>query len=969
MNKKPLFLAVLLALSAGAEAGNNDDPYFSAVSTTNAVTYNGEELTPSPHNDGEAIRVINGGDLTLTIADGKTLKIDSQVSRDANLSNRTYGSVIQVVGSKAKILGGAFEANKADSYAAEENTDPQNQSYFWMDGNSGNATLSFETAKTSFTGSVRYGAVTQGKTDLTFKNGVSMEVDRSESLSATTASALYIYNTSLSTPSTLTVGGDSTFTIRTGVNDTYAQGIMLFMGVKSSFNGKNTLTIDTSKSAKLKSITALQNYNQSIDPVKNDFISNGAFTIDVTSNGVAPALGVVNVGTMSFDDLNLKFDQVGVGSIGILSPAAAQNNRIDIDRLTFNATNTKPMQALQAGAGTVNVREATINFADPSSNLALNAFGAGWITVSDSLSIKADIAMRAKDKAQIDVKKNFETTSDSLLFAGIFDNELPQATAENPNPVKPEQAPVVKINSSGEGLVRFTGATILHNHDAGSALEMTVGSINTALTDQSFWNVTSPSLLTKLTLGKNARLNFYIDDKSPVYNVEEASMITIEGNNPVTLTKDSGSGISLVVSGVELKKDDTLGLILSPGGFTLDGSTLAAGADLEALKKEDLSVTEIASISRLSESKLTADRYDLLMQTDKRLIAKIKEKKVTPPDPKPDAKPDPKPGPQPDPKPDPKPEPKPSVINPQTDSLMESSVSTFGTLFAADDLFVDSVLRSRDGAHQEGLFAVARAGKWSLNTRTDVDMTAVTGLVGYAARAGATEFGGFLEMGHSSYDTMTPAKLGDVKGTGRHNYAGLGLYVDYATPVDGLALTGYVKAGAFSNHFNATLVNEKVDFDRTKVYWDMHLGAHYDWNVEKLRNRTFFSYFYDGTESSSYRIADSEKVSGATFDYDALNAHRVQVGNLMEYALSDTLRPYFGVTLEKTLSAKAKGSATDSEGTLALHSSTMDGTTGILSAGWSYLNPAATFEFGVGVNGYIGARQGATAQVQANWKF
>ncbi len=324
MNKKPLFLAVLLALSAGAEAGNNDDPYFSAVSTTNAVTYNGEELTPSPHNDGEAIRVINGGDLTLTIADGKTLKIDSQVSRDANLSNRTYGSVIQVVGSKAKILGGAFEANKADSYAAEENTDPQNQSYFWMDGNSGNATLSFETAKTSFTGSVRYGAVTQGKTDLTFKNGVSMEIDRSESLSATTASALYIYNTSLSTPSTLTVGGDSTFTIRTGVNDTYAQGIMLFMGVKSSFNGKNTLTIDTSKSAKLKSITALQNYNQSIDPVKNDFISNGAFTIDVTSNGVAPALGVVNVGTMSFDDLNLKFDQ-GAGLSRLLGLVSISN--------------------------------------------------------------------------------------------------------------------------------------------------------------------------------------------------------------------------------------------------------------------------------------------------------------------------------------------------------------------------------------------------------------------------------------------------------------------------------------------------------------------------------------------------------------------------------------------------------------------------------------------------------------------
>ena len=93
------------------------------------------------------------------------------------------------------------------------------------------------------------------------------------------------------------------------------------------------------------------------------------------------------------------------------------------------------------------------------------------------------------------------------------------------------------------------------------------------------------------------------------------------------------------------------------------------------------------------------------------------------------------------------------------------------------------------------------------------------------------------------------------------------------------------------------------------------------------------------------------------------------MGNLFEYQYTPTQRPYFGLTLEQTISAKAKGTATDKDGTLKLTSSDMAGTTGILSAGWNYTNPADTFEFEVGVNGYVGTRQGVSGQVQANWKF
>ena len=90
-------------------------------------------------------------------------------------------------------------------------------------------------------------------------------------------------------------------------------------------------------------------------------------------------------------------------------------------------------------------------------------------------------------------------------------------------------------------------------------------------------------------------------------------------------------------------------------------------------------------------------------------------------------------------------------------------------------------------------------------------------------------------MGHASYDTMAYAKIGDVLGHGRHNYAGIGLYADYGTSVEGLKLTGYLKGGAFSNHLNTQLVGQKVKFDNTGAYWGVHLGTHYDFQFVAVR--------------------------------------------------------------------------------------------------------------------------------------
>ena len=259
-----------------------------------------------------------------------------------------------------------------------------------------------------------------------------------------------------------------------------------------------------------------------------------------------------------------------------------------------------------------------------------------------------------------------------------------------------------------------------------------------------------------------------------------------------------------------------------------------------------------------------------------------------------------------------------------------------------------------------------------MDVRGDLETNVISGLLGYAVNLQGSEIGAFVEMGHGTYDTKTAvaSPLGKIRGDGKHNYVGLGVYGNYTTPWEWLHFTGYVKGGWLRNEFSAPIAGVSVDFDRTSNYWGAHLGMYGEVQAaEKIKNRTFLNYFYDGRESESYEASGSSAVAGARFHFDALNVHRVQAGSLFEYQHSSALRPYAAVTYEYAFKADAEGNARDHIGTLAMNGTDLEGSTGILSLGWTFMNRAKTFEFDGGVNGYVGVRKGVSAQLQAAWKF
>ena len=595
--------------------------------------------------------------------------------------------------------------------------------------------------------------------------------------------------------------------------------------------------------------------------------------------------------------------------------------------------------------------ETTFSGIGGSSTYGISAAGSAQAEISESLTIaNAAYALTGMGTASIDVQKDFVTTAGTT----------PTATT-----LWATNQASLKINSLGKGKVQFWGSTVINGN---ATLEMNVGSGNAA--EDSYWSVSGESKVTKLSVASNAALNFLVTP-AMVTNLANKAIVT----SKETVLLHSDSKIALAGTGFILTEGSQIPLIYSDNGIALDTlkNRLPAGKQLPDLKT-DLTVERLKSQARIETNQLTKDQYDLLVGDDaKTLVAEFTANPVPPtnPDPDPDKpNPDPdKPGTDPD-KPGTNPD-NPGTterVNEQTDALIQSSLTAASTLFAADELLIDSTIKSRQGVRQTGPFAAAKVGKYDLDVSGSADSTVISGLLGYAFNVQDSEVGGFMEMGHGTYDTKTAevgSLFGVAAGDGKHNYVGFGVYGNYATLVDWLHVTGYVKGGWLRSEFAVDLGGVDEDFDRTSNYWGAHLGVYGEFAVaDKFKNRTFINYFYDGREGENYRSK-----GGVEYHLDALNLHRAQVGSVFEYAYTSTLRPYVALTYEYAFKADAKGKFTDQDGSMALNAADLEGSTGIASMGWTYQNEAKSFEFDIGLNGYVGKRQGVSAQAQAAWKF
>ena len=299
---------------------------------------------------------------------------------------------------------------------------------------------------------------------------------------------------------------------------------------------------------------------------------------------------------------------------------------------------------------------------------------------------------------------------------------------------------------------------------------------------------------------------------------------------------------------------------------------------------------------------------------------------------------------------------------------MQSSLSVLGAMFSADDLLLERILRTYEYVDQ-GLFAAGRVHYSNMNASSELTTTVIHGLFGGARHLPKHNayLGGFIEMGTASYDTKETITSSD----GRSNFAGGGLFIKKPLVDQKLDLSGYLKFGFINNKAGFNIAGEHLDVDENSLYY----GASVDLSYKLVDNpgwalKTFATYIYDHNDEVSFAFGTQGALPGAQFNYDALDAHRTQLGAVLNVKReASAWSPYVGLTWEYLWNAEATGTAVDAEGALKLKSSDINGHTGIVSAGWTYKPADGGMNMSFGVNGYAGERRGVDFSMHGVWHF
>lgn len=373
----------------------------------------------------------------------------------------------------------------------------------------------------------------------------------------------------------------------------------------------------------------------------------------------------------------------------------------------------------------------------------------------------ADAAVTAKRNSNVSIASGFTTLRESVLWE--------------------EGGARISVGADENALVRFTGYA--RQDEEGDGITLRLGK------EGSFWNVTRFSSLSELSVHDGAALRFFFttDETRSFRGARgegEDAVVVVQGENPVLLAP--GADIAIVVDS-PLSLGEEHRLVKSGAGFAVsEGSALGqleADADLNDRMSctdegdaEALSVVVPLSTLRLLPYELDPSQVNLHLRGENLLVADITA--LTPARPVPDA---------------------------SLGVWTKGRLSQFGTVAAADNLFLDTLNRNRAGRFGPGPFAAVRAGRFRSKGILSADVT--TGLLGLAASVGTSgddaQAGLFLEIGRAGAD------LRGADAKNRHEHAGAGIFAVHGfgprtTSGSAWTIAGYAKGGVLHDRFSVS---------------------------------------------------------------------------------------------------------------------------------------------------------------------
>ncbi|MDR1993976.1 autotransporter outer membrane beta-barrel domain-containing protein [Azonexus sp.] len=279
----------------------------------------------------------------------------------------------------------------------------------------------------------------------------------------------------------------------------------------------------------------------------------------------------------------------------------------------------------------------------------------------------------------------------------------------------------------------------------------------------------------------------------------------------------------------------------------------------------------------------------------------------------------------------------------------------------------------KDGGFGFGVFGAISGGWSKYDTGSHVDMSGLSLMTGLSFGAnlapGRLTVGAFFEYGTGSYDTYNSFAT-DVKGKGNLYHLGGGVLgrMDFVDTGPGNIYTeASFRMGGLNNEYRTSALRD-IDgrsakgYDSFVPYYGVHAGLGYIWKfTEQASLDLYGKFFWSRQQGDNVTLATGDPVKFK--DVDSL---RTRLGARFTYAVNDYIAPYIGAAWEHEFDGKARATTYGYD----IDKPSLFGSTGIGELGLN-LKPSKDLplSFDLGVQGYVGKRQGITGSLQAKFEF
>ena len=271
-------------------------------------------------------------------------------------------------------------------------------------------------------------------------------------------------------------------------------------------------------------------------------------------------------------------------------------------------------------------------------------------------------------------------------------------------------------------------------------------------------------------------------------------------------------------------------------------------------------------------------------------------------------------------------------------------------------------------------FMHVQASSLRHETGSHVSLSAVSlvaGLgTGFGTGAGKLSAGGFFEYGKGSYTTHNSFdSRADADGDGTSWYMGGGIMarMDFKDTGPGhFYAEGTAHMGALHNEYDS---NDLADahgnvarFDMDSPYYSLHAGAGYVWNMAEGHDLDIHArYIWTQVQGTDVTLTTKDR-----FSFDDMNSNRVLAGVRYSYTGSERFKPYIGLAYEHEFAGSCE-SATYGHPVAA---PSFEGGTGIGELGVAMMpTEALPLSFNLGVQGYVGQKQGISGNCNIMYEF